>query len=147
MSEKLKIKHKVRTVVYNVYQGNKRTWDVKKKPQLIYTIHWIHDSTVLQQACRCLAQNVATPHCCFVWFIVIVSSLNRWWRWGGAARSQLLRLFHAHSVHFLEDFVCLHPTHWVLEWLGMLHSVNLCHWFLNSPHWRPCFPFRLHCRP
>lgn len=85
-----------------------------------------------------------------IWLILNLSSLNRWWRWPrgtGAANAKLLWLFHAHIVRFLENSVCLHSTHGVLEWMGMLYRFNLCHWFLNSHYWRPCFPFWLHCRP
>lgn len=75
-------------------------------------------------------------------------SLNRWWRRRpGAANAKLLRLFHAHFVCILEGPVCVHPTDWVLEWLGMLHRVNLSHWFPNRYNWRPCVPFWLHSWP
>lgn len=75
--------------------------------------------------------------------------LNRRWRWWRtrAANAKLLWLFHTHFLHFLEGSVCLHPADRVLEWLGVLPSVNICHWFLNGRYWRPCLPLWLHRRP
>lgn len=83
---------------------------------------------------------------CLIYFLCVL--VNRWWGWGrGAASAQLLRLFHAHILYLLEDPVCLRPTHRVLEWLGVLHSVNHCHWYFNSHYRRPSLPFRVHRRP
>lgn len=83
---------------------------------------------------------------CLIYFLCVL--VNRWWGWGrGAASAQLLRLFHAHILYLLEDPVCLRPTHRVLEWLGVLHSVNHCHWHFNSHYRRPSLPFRVHRRP
>lgn len=108
-----------------------------------------YDSPHVKTSAKHRAQYVTSSFvCCFVWFIFTVSSLNRWWRrGGGAATTELLRLFHAHIEPFLEDSLCFHPTHRVLERVGVLHCVNLCHRFLNSHYWRPRFPFWLHRRP
>ena len=105
-------------------------------------------SCVFTSGCIQIVKVLFCGRC--VWYIFTVSPSIRWRRWRGgtrAAKSELLRLFHTHSVRFLEGSVCLLPAHTVLERMGVLHSVNLCHWFLNSHYWRPSFPLRLHRRP
>lgn len=66
-------------------------------------------------------------------------SFSRWrWRWWGVwwgETAVLFRLRHALSHRLLESSVCLRPSHWLLEWLGLFCGLYLHDWTAHCCHW------------
>lgn len=92
-----------------------------------------------QQFCACVLQAM---------HLFSVSARWRWWRgkWGRTL-AILLWLHYALPDGFLEGPLRFCPTHWVLEWLGLLLCVHFPHWHSDSRDRGLGLSFRLHRRP